>query len=106
MAKYIITVKAKSDSFRNGESFTKHIPFPSTVIDGNMDDVANHINKMITGIYNMNKINIQGVRFPKTMYAHKCNIDSIGYGFVTVTNMYSVEYIESVHYEFTAKRIK
>lgn len=109
MAKYNITVKAKSDSFCNGTSFTKDIPFPSTVINGNMDDVANHINKMLIGIYNMNKINIQVVRFPKNMYAHKSNITDIyeiGYGFVTVTNMYSVEYIETVHYEFTAERIK
>lgn len=108
MAKYIITVKAKSDSFCNGTSFTKDIPFPYTVINGNMDDVSNHINKMLTGIYNMNKINIQGVHFPKNTYAHKSNIADIyeiGYGFVTVTNMYSKEYIETVHYEFTAERI-
>lgn len=108
MAKYNITVKANSDSHFNGTRFTKDIPFPSTVINGNMDDVANHINKMLTGIYNMNKITIQGVRFPKTMYAYKSNIADIydkGYGFVTVTNIYSCEYIETLCYEFTVERI-
>lgn len=108
MAKYNITVKANSDSHCNGTRFTKDIPFPSTVINGNMDDVANHINKMLTGIYNMNKISIQGVRFPKTMYAYKSNIAdiyAIGYGFVTVTNLYNENYIETVRYEFTAERI-
>ena len=45
MAKYNITVKANSDSHCNGTRFTKDIPFPSTVINGNMDDVANHIKK-------------------------------------------------------------
>lgn len=109
MAKYNITVKANSDVTCNGTRFTKDIPFPSTVINGNMDDVANHINKMLTGIYNMNKINIQGVRFPKTLYAHKSSIADIydiGYGFVTVTNVYSGEYIETLRYEFTVERIK
>lgn len=109
MAKYNITVKASSDTTCNGTRFKKDIPFPSTVINGNMDDVANHINKMLTGIYNMNRISIQGVRFPKTMYAYKSNIIAdiyaIGYGFVTVTNMYSGEYIETLRYEFTAERI-
>lgn len=108
MAKYNITVKANSDSRCNGTCFTKDIPFPSTVINGNMDDVANHINKMLAGIYNMNKISIKGVRFPKTTYAHKSNIADIydiGYGFVTVINIYSDEYIETIHYEFTAERI-
>ena len=73
-----------------------------------MDDVANHINKMLTGIYNMNRISIQGVHYPKTMYAYKSNIAdiyAIGYGFVTVTNIYSGEYIETLCYEFTAERI-
>lgn len=109
MAKYNITVKANSDATCNGKRFTKAIPFSSTVINGNMDDVANHINKMLTGIYNMNRITLQGVRFPKTMYAHKSNISdiyAIGYGFVTVTNIYSSEYIETLCYEFTAERIK
>lgn len=108
MAKYIITVKANSETTCNGTSFTKDIPFPSTVINGNMDDVANHINKMLTGIYNMNKISIKGVRFPRTMFAHKTNIEdiyAIGYGFVTVTNIYSGEHIEKLRYEFTAERI-
>lgn len=108
MAKYIITVKANSDATCNGTRFTEDIPFPSTVINGNMDDVANHINKMLLGIYNMNKISIKGARFPKTMYAYKSNIEdiyAIGYGFVTVTNIYSESYIETVRYEFTAERI-
>lgn len=108
MAKYNITVKANSDSSCNGSRFTKDITFPSTVINGNLDNVANHINKMLTGIYNMNKITIQGVRFPKTMYAYKSNIAdiyAIGYGFVTVTNIYSSEHIETVRYEFTSERI-
>lgn len=108
MAKYNITVKANSDATFNGTRFTKDIPFPSTVINGNMDDVANHINKMLLGIYNMNKISIKGVRYPKTMYSHKSNIEdiyAIGYGFVTVTNIYSCEYIETLRYEFTAERI-
>lgn len=108
MAKYNITVKANSDARCNGTRFTKDIPFPFTIINGNMDDVANHINKMLTGIYNMNRISIQSVRFPKTMHAYKSNIADIyanGYGFVTVTNIYSGEYIETVRYEFTAERI-
>ena len=108
MAKYNIIVKANSDSHCNGTRFTKDIPVPSIVINGNMDDVANHINKMLTCIYNMYKIIIQGVRFPKTMYAYKSNIAdiyAIGYGFVTVTNMYNSEYIETLRYEFTAERI-
>lgn len=108
MAKYNITVKANSDAHCNGTLFTKDIPFPSTVINGNMDDVANHINKMLTGIYNMDRVSIQGVRYPKTMYAYKSNIAdiyAIGYGFVTVTNIYSGEYIETLRYEFTAERI-
>ena len=108
MAKYNITVKANSDAHCNDTSFTKDIPFPSTVINGNMDDVVNYIDKMITGIYNMSRISIQGVRYSKTMYAHKSNIADIydiGYGFVTVTNVYSGEYIETVHYEFTPERI-
>lgn len=108
MAKYNIIVKANSDAHCNGTRFTKDIPFPSTVINGNMNDVANHINKMLTGIYNMNRISIQGVRYPKTMYAYKSNIAdiyAIGYGFVTVTNIYSCEYIETLRYEFTAERI-
>lgn len=108
MAKYNITVKANSDAICNGTRFTKDIPFPTTVINGNMDDVANHINKMLTGIYNMNRISLQGVRFPKTMYAYKSNIAdiyAIGYGFVTVTNSYNGDYIETVRYEFTAERI-
>lgn len=37
MAKYNITVKANSDSHCNGTRFTKDIPFPSTVINGNME---------------------------------------------------------------------
>lgn len=65
MAKYNITVKANSDSHYKGTRFTKDIPFPTTVINGNMDDVANHINKMLTGIYNMNKISIRGRSFSK-----------------------------------------
>ena len=108
MAKYNIIVKANSDAYCNDIRFTKDIPFPSTVINGNMDDVVNHINNMLTGIYNMNRISIPGVRFPKTMYAYKSNIAdiyAIGYGFVTVTNIYNSEYIETVHYEFTAERI-
>lgn len=109
MAKYNITVKASSDTICNGTRFTKDIPFPSTVINGNMNDVAEHINKMLTGIYSMNRITLQGVRYPKTLYAYKSNIAdiySIGYGFVTVTNIYSGEHIETVRYEFTAERIK
>ena len=46
--------------------------------------------------------------FLKTMYAYKSNIAgiyAIGYGFVTVTNLYSGDYIETVRYEFTAERI-
>ena len=38
-----------------------------------------------------------------------CNISdiyAIGYGFVTVINIYSGEYIETIRYEFTAERIK
>ena len=108
MAKYNISVKANSDANCNGTRFTKDIPFPTTVINGNMDDVANHINKMLTGIYNMNRISLQGVRFPKTMYAYKSNIAdiyAIGYGFITVINLYSGDYIETVRYEFTAERI-
>lgn len=108
MAKYNIIVKANSDAHYSGTRFTKVIPFPSTVINGNMDDVANHINKMLTGIYNMNRISIRGVRYPKTMFAYKSNIEdiyAIGYGFVTVTNIYSGEYIETLRYEFTAERI-
>lgn len=108
MAKYNIIVKANSDSHCNGTRFAKDIPFPSTVINGNMDDVANHINKMLTGIYNMSRISIQGARFPKTTYAYKSNIAdiyAIGYGFVTVTNIYSGEYIKTVRYDFTAERI-
>lgn len=109
MAKYIITVNAKSDSYCNGTRFTKDVPFPSTVINGDMNDVANHINKMLLGIYNMNKITIQGVRFPKTTYAYKSNlvdIYEIGYGYVTVTNMYSDEYIETINTRIIAERIK
>lgn len=108
MVKYNIIVKANSEVSCNGTRFTKDIPFPSTVINGNMDDVANHINKMLTGIYNMNKISIQGVRFPKTTFAYKSNIAdiyAIGYGFVTVTNIYNCDYIETVRYDFTAERI-
>lgn len=108
MAKYNIIVKANSDAYCNGTGFTKDIPFPSTVINGNMDDVANHINKMLTGIYNMNRISIHGVRYPKTIYAYKSDIAdiyAIGYGFVTVTNIYSGDYIETLRYEFTAERI-
>lgn len=108
MAKYNITVKANRAASCNGTRFTKDIPFPTTVINGNMDDVANHINKMLTGIYNMNRISLQGVRFPKTTHAYKSNIEdiyAIGYGFVTVTNLYSGDYIETVRYEFSAERI-
>lgn len=113
MAKYIITVKGNSNCVTveancNSSCFTKDIPFPSAVINGNMDDVANHINKMLTGIYDMNRISIKGVRFPRTTFAHKSNIEDIyatGHGFVTVTNLYSESYIETVRYEFTAERI-
>ena len=108
MAKYNITVKASSDTICNGTRFRKDIPFPSTVINGNMGDVANHINKMLLGIYNMNKITIMGVRFPKTTYSYKSNLDyiyAIGYGLVKVTNIYNEGYIETVCYEFTAERI-
>lgn len=108
MAKYNITVKANSDASCNGKRFTKDIPFPTTVINGNMDDVSNHINKILTGIYNMNRISLQGVRYPKTLHAYKSNIADIyanGYGFVTVTNLYSDNYTETVRYEFTAERI-
>lgn len=108
MAKYNIIVKASSGAYCNGTRFTKDIPFPSTVINGNMNDVSNHINKMLMGIYNMNRISIPGVRYPRTMYAYKSNIAdiyAIGYGFVTVTNIYSCEYIETLRYEFTSERI-
>lgn len=108
MAKYNITVNANSDTICNGTRFTKDVPFPSTVIDGNMDDVAKHINKMLLGIYNMNKISIKGVRYPITTYAYKSNLDYIyamGYGLVKVINIYNEGCIETVCYEFTAERI-
>lgn len=37
--------------------------------------------------------------------ANIADIYAIGYGFVTVTNIYSGEYIETLRYEFTAERI-
>ena len=54
------------------------------------------------------RISIQGVLYPKTMYVYKSNIAdiyAIGCGFITVTNIFSGEYIETLRYEFTAERI-
>ena len=110
MATYKITLECETVLSVNGKRVKSEVTQSTqTVTDvSSFEDVANHINKMLAGIYNMNKITIQGVRYPRTMYAYKSNISdiyAIGYGFVTVTNIYSSEYIETVRYEFTAERI-
>ncbi len=109
MSKYIITTRAIKNTYIKGVRTETKIPFPVITISGNMDNVAYHINKTLTGILALYVINGKGgYSFPRTSFSYKSNLDdiySLGFGIVRVTNFYSAEVSTDLRVELTAERI-
>lgn len=109
MAKYIITASATKNTYTKGVHTETKIPFPTVSISGNMDNVAYHINKMLTSILTLYVIKGKGgLTFPRTSFTYKSNLNdiySLGFGMVRITNFYSADLSADLRIELTAERI-
>lgn len=109
MAKYIITTSATKNTYIKDVRTETKLPFPTVTISGDMDNVAYHINKMLTSILTLYVINGKGgYSFPRTSYSYKSNLNDIcsfGFGMVRITNFYSADIVADLSYKLTAERI-